>query len=331
MSEQVLLPFHVPMVATLHYHAAAGIALENHPTAFNEILNKCTTIACTRKFLRGYTTPESSVARNGLHNFNSLELYRISYRFALSYSKEIIKQMIDEGMYVYFSRVDDYYLPGKSWYGVRHMAHDGIICGYNETESIYLIAAYDSNWVFRLIRIPQSCYMEAAQASLERHEYGGITGYRVKDVEVELDEPLILKYLKDHLKATIDTVSMESDSWTSGIAVHDLLAMYVDKLKDGSIPVDKMDWRALRPVWEHKRCMQERLKAIEKRNGWMPTYSERYAPLVDEANRARMMYAVFHRTKKPTLLDGIKNSLLNLREQENEILSGFVDKMEGKV
>ena len=331
MNEQVLLPFHVPMFSTLHFHAAAGLAMDNHPTAFNEILNKCTTLSCTRKFLRGFTTPEPGVPRAGLYAFNSLERYGISYRFAIRYAKEFIKQMLDEGMYVYCSRIDDYYLPRKSWYGVRHMAHDGIICGYNETESTYLMAAYDTNWVFRLIRIPQCCYMEAARACLERHEYGGLTAYKVKDVEVELDEPLILDYLKEHLEATIDTVSLESDSWVDGIAVHDLLAMYVGKLKDGSIPVDKMDWRALRPVWEHKRCMLERLKAIEKKNGWDPTYSEQYAPLVDQANRARIAYAVFQKTQKTPLLDGIHNDLLNLREKEQEILTGFVKKMEEQI
>ena len=331
MYEQVLLPFHVPMFATLHFYAAAGLALENHPTGFNEILNKCTTLCCTRKFLRGYTTPEPSIPRNGLYAFDSLECYSINYRFTLRYVKEFIKQMLDEGLYVYCSKIDDYYLPGKSWYGVRHMAHDGIICGYNETESTYLMAAYDTNWVFRLIRIPQCCYMEAAQACLERHVYGALIGYRVKDIDVELDEPMILDYLKDHLERTIDTVSLESDSWVNGLAVHDLLAMYVDKLKDGSIPSEKMDWRALRPVWEHKRCMLERLQVIEKRHDWNPTYSEQYAPLVDEANRVRVMYAIFQKTKKPNLLDGIRNGLVDLREKEQRILTGFVEKMEGEV
>lgn len=331
MAEKVLLPFHVPMFSTFHHHAAAGLAMENHPTAFNEVLNRCTTLSCTRKFLRGYTSPEPDIPRNGLYVFNSLERYGISYRFALRYAKEFVKQMLDEGLYVYCSRIDDYYLPGKSWYVVRHLAHDGIICGYDEIDSTYLMAAYDTDWVFRLIRIPQNCYIEAAKACLERREYGGITGYRAKDIDVELDEPLILEYLEDHLNSTIETVSFESDGKVSGIAVHDLLAMYIEKLKDESIPNDKMDWRALRPVWEHKRCMLERLKVIEKRHGWMPTFSERYAPLVDEANRARMMYAVFQKTRKTNLLDGIQDALLDLRKKEQTILTGFVEKMEGKV
>lgn len=331
MYEQVLLPFHVPLFSTMHHHAAAGLAMDNHPTAFNDILNKCTTISCTRRFLRGYTSPEPDVPRAGIYAFDSLERYGISYRYAIRYAKEFIKQMLDEGMYVYCSRIDDYYLPGKSWYGVRHMAHDGIICGYNETESTYLMAAYDTNWVFRLIRIPQCCYMEAAQACLTRHEYGGLTAYKVRDVEVELDEPLIRDYLIGHIDTTIDTVSLEKDGSVRGLAVHDLLAMYVEKLKDGSIPIDKMDWRALRPVWEHKRCMLERLKAIEKKHEWNPEFSERYAPLVDQANRARMAYAVFQKTQKTSLLDGIHDDLLNLREKEQEILTGFVRKMEEQI
>ena len=150
----------------------------------------------------------------------------------------------------------------------------------------------------------------------------------MKDIEVKLEEPAILKYLKEHLDTTIDKVSLESNDRVNGIAVHDLLAMYIDKLKDGSIPSDKMDWRALRPVWEHKRCMLERLKAVETKHNWDPAFSEQYAPLVDLANRIRMMYAVYHKTRKISLLDGIRNGLTQLSRKEYDILTDFVGKME---
>lgn len=328
MSEKVLLPFHVPLFATTQGMAAPGIAIENHPTAFNGILNQCTTISCTRRFLRGYTSPQTEVPRLGIYSFSYLNKYAVSFRFAHRHSLEIIKKMLDEGFYIYFSCVDDFYLPEKSWYGIRHLAHDGIICGYDETDATYSIAAYDINWIFRLIQIPQKCFAEGLDACIENKQFGAITAYKMKDIEVKLEEPAILKYLKEHLDTTIDKVSLESNDRVNGIAVHDLLAMYIDKLKDGSIPSDKMDWRALRPVWEHKRCMLERLKAVETKHNWDPAFSEQYAPLVDLANRIRMMYAVYHKTRKTSLLDGIRNGLTELSRKEYDILTDFVGKME---
>ena len=330
MNDKVALSFHVPMFATTQGQAAPGIAIENHPNAFNAVLNQCTTISCIRRFLRGFTTPQTGVPRLGIHAFPFLEKYIVSFRYAHQYSKEIIKQMLDEGFYVYFTQVDDFYLPGKSWYGTRHMEHDGIICGYDESDETYSIAAYDINWIFRLIRIPQKSFMEGLNACIENKQFGNITAYKMKDVEVRLDEVLILKNLKDHLNTTIDKVSLESDGWVSGIAVHDLLAMYIDKLKDESIPHEKMDWRALRPVWEHKKCMLERLRRIEEKHEWEPVYSKKYEPLVELANRVRMMYAIYHKTSKKAILDSIHHGLLELGKREFEILSEFTVKMEEK-
>ncbi len=328
MNDKVALPFHVPMFATTQGQAAPGIAIENHPNAFNAVLNQCTTISCTRRFLRGLTTPQTGVPLLRIHSFPFLERYTISFRYAHQYCKEIIKHMLDDGFYVYYHCADDFYLPGKSWYGIRHMAHDGIICGYDETESTYSIAAYDINWIFRLIQIPQKCFMEGLESCIENKQFGNITAYKMKDVDVQLDEGLILKYLKEHLNMTIDKVSLESDDGVSGIVVHDLLAMYIDRLKDESIPHDKMDWRALRPVWEHKKCMLERIRRIEEKHAWEPVYSKQYEPLVELANRVRMMYAIYHKTSKKAILDGIHNGLLELGKREFEILSEFTVKME---
>jgi hypothetical protein len=170
--------------------------------------------------------------------------------------------------------------------------------------------------------------MEGLESCIENKQFGNITAYKMKDVDVQLDEGLILKYLKEHLNMTIDKVSLESDDGVSGIVVHDLLAMYIDRLKDESIPHDKMDWRALRPVWEHKKCMLERIRRIEEKHAWEPVYSKQYEPLVELANRVRMMYAIYHKTSKKVILDGIHNGLLELGKREFEILSEFTVKME---
>lgn len=328
MADSASLPYRVPWFAFTQGHAAPGLAMAGHPTAYNSYLNQCTTLNCSRRFLFGYTSPLVAISRGCISDFACLEKYATSARFCYPYHKELIKQMIDEGFYVYFSEVDDYYLPGKSWYGIRHMLHDGIICGYDESDQTYSIAAYDINWVFNLIRIPQECFAEGYRVGMNGKNYGSFLAYKVKEEEVRLNENMILSNLKDYISKTGDIYSLKYDTPVDGIAVHDFLAMYIDKLKDGSIPADKMDWRALRPVWEHKRCMLDRIRAIEEKRGWNADLSTRYQPLVEDANRVRMMYAVYHKNQKTGLLDKIKTGILSFRDQEYEILKELIQKME---
>ena len=329
MTKSVLLPFCMPFFANGQHNASVGLAMFGHPTAYNAVLNQCLSIGCCRRFLRGYTAADAYIPSAGLYDFDFIEKYSITGRFGVSFYKEGIKRMLDEGYYVYFYNFDDYYIPGKSWYGIRHMPHNGIVCGYDEHDNTFSIASYNTDWIFSLYRAPQDSVIEAAEACFKNKEYSSITGYKIKPgVEVKLDVEAVLKRLKQYLAVTIDKISLDCNDGCEGIATHDLLSMYVGKLKDGSISPDKMDWRALRPVWEHKRVMLDRIKAVEDVKGWNSELSDRYAPLVDYANRLRGMYAIYHKNRKVSLLDKISTGLISLREKEYDILQDFVKKME---
>ncbi len=73
----------------------------------------------------------------------------VSTEFAKGYINPIIRAMLDKGIYVAFSNVDDYYIEGKSWYKERHFSHDGLLCGYDRNDKTYCMYAYDSKWMYR--------------------------------------------------------------------------------------------------------------------------------------------------------------------------------------
>ncbi len=67
-------------------------------------------------------------------------LEKICYpvRFLNGHLHSLIHNLVDAGYFVYFFGVDDYYVPGKSWYRERHFDHDGMIFGYDqENENIF--------------------------------------------------------------------------------------------------------------------------------------------------------------------------------------------------
>jgi len=328
MAKSVSLPFCVPVFASTQNKASVGLVISNHPTAYNQLLNQAVSLCCTRRFLRGYTTPQVSIPNFSLKDFSCIETYEVSLRFVYQHFHDIVKRMMDEGYYVYYSGADDFFIPGKSWYGIRRMAHDGILCGYDDEKQTYSIAAYDINWMYNLIEVPQDAMIPAIEYSMQFKVYGTLVAGKVKNISVPLDEGMILKNIKAYLDSTVEKYPLNQDGLVTGIAVHDFVSMYLGKLLDGSIPYEKMDWRSLRPIWEHKKCMLDRIIAVEKKLGWNNEISNAYRPIVEQANSLRMMYALYHRKKRDSVLQSIQKGLAEIEKKERAVLNNFVDQLE---
>ena len=329
MDKSVLLPFKYPNFAWSQAAGAAELAMIGHPTAYNQILNRATTLRCTRRFISGFTTPQVTIPNVYIHYYNFFERYVVNFRYVYDSCLDIMKTMLNDGMYIYYNLVDDFYLPGKSWYGTRHMHHDGVICGYDDNDNTLSIAAHDINWVYNLIRIPQESFLEGLKSSLETEHYGNMTAYKIKEnTVIEIKGKEMLGFLKEYLDSNFEKYPVNQEGEVKGLVVHDYLAIYIDKLKDGSIPYEKMDWRALRPVWEHKKCMLDRIKAVESKNGWNNDLSERYAAVVEKADHIRVMYAMYHKNHNDKLLDKIREGVLCLAQSDKSLIGEFIDRLE---
>ncbi len=331
MSERVSLPFFTPMFASFNSSIATGLALGKNTNAEIQLLNQITDLSCDRKFLKGYTTPEIWLPRIHPSSIQNLLRYTISLRFVGDYIHEIIHSIIDDGFYAYISNLDDYYLPGKSWYGTKHMSHDGTICGYNDTNGTYEVAAYDMNWNYRLIAIPQESYTESLIYSLEQNLNPTIIAIKAKDTLIKLDVKGISEKLTKYLKSDFTLFPKEKSGRVSGIVVHDYLSMYFEKIIDNSIAYENIDWRPMRAIWEFRVCMLRRIQAIEKELNLDSTLSSQYAPILEETNRLRMLYAVYTKKRKDALLLSVKNGVLSLKDQEQTVLENLISKIEEKI
>lgn len=333
MSTHAELPFEIPMFITLQYYAAAGIALSTHPEGKNALLNYTTNLQCDRKFLTGYTSPMPECPGASLYAINQLIRHTVSTRYTLSIYQDIIRTMIDEGLYVYFGGVDDYYIPQKSWYGIRHMTHDGILLGYNDQTGTYTIAAYDMNWVFRSFEITQKDFEVALCEGLKDPLANCVLiGLGVKEERIHLETNATPERLKIYLKNDMEEFPMDKKGGkVNGIAVHNYFAKYMELLHDGTIPHERMDWRVMRLVWEFRNCMQQRLLAIENNLKLGNECSNQYQEILDRTNHLRMLYALYNKKKKDSIPLLIRDELLNLKDAEKEILTNFIQKKEDKV
>ena len=65
------------------------------------------------------------------------------------------------------------------------------------------------------------------------------------------------------------------------------------KLADGSIPHERRDRRIFRLIWEHKKCMLGRIRAVEEKCKWDSSLGTAYDEVVALADKMRFIYSKF--------------------------------------
>ena len=137
MDKFIDLPILEPLYCTYHYTIPSTAVLTANPSIKNWYLSQIFMIYCTRKFLSGYTTPQLNIhAAEFLHN-PYLERKKFFMRDLKGCINTVIKNLLDNGFYVYFMGVDDYYIEGKTFYKEKHFEHDGLICGYDSKNKTF--------------------------------------------------------------------------------------------------------------------------------------------------------------------------------------------------
>lgn len=331
MKGAVELPIREPVYSTYHSQGNGGAVLAENPSILNWYLNQVMILNCTPKFLHGLTTPEVSVDESTDGENPYLEK---KYFMMQSHGKEIhsiIQALLEEGYYVAFTGIDDYYVEGKSWYHKRHMAHDGLICGYSQKQKTYSLFAYDQSWIYRVFQTSQKGFEEGRQAAFQEGNYGMICGLKVKPDIIELQPGQICAQLRAYLDSSLERYPLDGNVIIYGTAVHDYVALYLDKLAEESVPYERMDWRVFRMLWEHKKVMLKRLLTVEDSLCLSREISTQYKALVKAADHMRMLYASHYFKRRDSVLPVIRSQLLDLKTLESKLLKEFILKTEGEL
>jgi len=327
LGKRVELPLVEPLYKTYHNQGMATAILKENPSIRNWYLNQIMNLMCNTKFLDGFTSPEIKIKDSYWGANPHLDKFKYSFRYLKGCCGCVIREMLDSGAYVVFTGVDDFYIPGKSWYRQRHFVHDGMICGYDQTEKTYCIYAYDQNWIYRKFWVPQKSLDAGRKAAVKQEGFGYICAIKPKADIVEFSPELVHDNLWQYLNTHIGKKANLDEDWVFGIDVQKYIGQYVGKLMDGSIPYEKLDWRVFRLIWEHKKVMLERIIKTEEILRWDPAFSERYRPLASSADLMRMLYASHHMKRRDSVLPIIQKKLLVLHEEEKQVLTDFVEKL----
>lgn len=325
---RVQLPYVEPIYSTYHWMSNAGIPVKQNPTSDNWFYNNTVDWECTREFLHGYGSPKISIQAGSIWDVHLINESGINIRFTQSCAIELIKDIIDEGYYVVFNGIDDYYIKGKSWYKEHHFYHDGLIIGYDDEKETLIIAAYDQRWIFSVFDTPQKGFMRGLKASCDNAFYGSIHAVKANDIVQELDLTQIYESIKKYLSSEINSYSLNDLGKVNGIVIYDFICMYLDKLLDGSISYERRDRRVFRMIWEHKKCMLSRIKAVEDKCGWGDGLSREYTKVVYISDQIRFIYSKFAIKFSENNVENIQSRLMNIKRLEQDLLSRFECKLD---
>lgn len=321
------LPVSVPIFAAYHQQGSCGVAMAANPGFYNFYLHDAVDMMCGRNFLHGMTTPEFYVCNTAFGQNPCVDQRTINLKFVMDLSHELIRRMIDMDYYVYFDGIDDFYVEGKSWYGKRHFSHDGMICGYDDEKQTYDLFAYDENWVYRVFSTSQSSFYRGLSAGAPLGKYGNFVGLKVRDGGIAFDVKLVYQRLEKYLDSDFEKYPTDGIGTVYGTVVHDYLCIYLERLRDGVIPYERMDWRAMRVLWEHKKCMLDRIKSAEAAIGAGVELSSEYEAVVRSADLVRMLYTRYHLKKDDHLPDAIIERIRSIKEDEKRILTELCERI----
>ncbi|MGN1080862.1 MAG: hypothetical protein ACI4QV_02110 [Acutalibacteraceae bacterium] len=327
MTEFVELPIVKPLYSTYQYQGTGCAVIHDNPTVKNWYLNHSVNLRCEHRFISGYTSPEIKIVNSSWRDNPCLIKLPTSMRFLDGYIHRVIRSMLNEGYYVTFTGIDDYYLKGKSFYKERHYDHDGLIYGYDQRDKTYSMFSYNSNWIYAKFKTPQRSFDNGRKAMFKNGRYGMLYALKPKPDTVEISCEEIYKNLLEYLDSSTDKYPYDGEGAVFGIAVHDYIILYLEMLKNGKIPYEKMDWRIMRLIWEHKCVMLERIAAVENKLEIGAEISEKYAEIADAANTVRMLYASYRMKRRDSELSFIQKKLREIKTTEQLLLTALLQKM----
>ncbi len=333
MKKSVELPISKPLFNTYGFQTLPTAVLEQNPSIKNWVMNSLIFLQCNPNFLTGQgTSPEVFISNSGYQDCPYLERNSISLKFLGKSCHEVITAMLDDNCYVYYSNIDNSIIRKHYPYHGRLFSQSGIIFGYNHEHKTYSLLSCDENWNCQVLKIPQNWIELGRKKSLLSDISGTLCAIKPKSVTVNLDMKEIYQNLKSYIEHDLKTdAPYAATSKVCGTIVHTYVAMYLDYLCENIIPYKKADTSVFRQIWEHKKCMLERLVLVENSLKLDHRISDEYNKLVIQSKHLCEEYSAYCQKNDKKLLMMIRNQIVSIEKREQSLLSQFIVNMEGVI
>lgn len=323
MSIAKQLPCEYPVFSSYHYQISGMIPALINPSGYNWYINECVGLSCSDMFFSESDTDGLMIDNSSFTENPNLDVCVLDEIGDWESVIARIKSEIVEDRYVYFCGADDYYIAGKSNYGIYHMSHDGLIYGFNDKECELSVLAYNKDWVCKPFTVSYSAFENSLHNILngKKKWYGFFSFIKSKKDYIPIDLFRIKTELCDYLNSDLKKYPFTSNGKKSGIVVYDYLCKLFELVSEGYISPEGLDWRLMRVLWEHKKCMHDRIKTVIELTGGDRSVCCDYEKVVNKANHARMIFARYCLRPDVSLLNSISAELHTIKSTEKELLT----------
>ena len=278
-----------------------------------------------------YFSPLLSVTRlnRQIINFIDLSSRDSTLRFVLD--------CLTDGYYVDLE-VDEYYLPDRSAFKRYHESHSLLIFGYNSDEEKFRTIGYDQNNNYKRQNINFSMVLQA-YGILENKNHMSLVSYlpqptvtRTRIVEYKFNVELVSEMLKDYIYSnnTLDSLRLilrfdyNSESRAFGINAIGRLEF---EPNEGS---DFIDPRSTYCLWEHKKCMVDRIRFLETA-GYLDqsaSFAFKYAEIEGLAKTLSLLAIKFNLQNRGSILQRMRKLKKELIEREGILATKILESLD---
>lgn len=227
-----------------------------------------------------------------------------------------LKERIEQGNYLLFFNIDEYYLSYSHYYKKRHFIHDTYLYGYDELN--FYVMAYSKEHL-RMLKVPQQEITEGLYSSLKRKGDTHFCTFRIyHNARIEIDAEAILKQVDMYLEGGTDT-----NGNRYGIQVYSVLQDIIDEAQRDSGIEGKIDIRVFRMFWEHKKILVARNNYLKNGIIELGDLADIAKELEQNGSMIMMMLLKYNITNNKELLKTIEMQLCFMRELEVKYWENF--------
>lgn len=231
--------------------------------------------------------------------------------------KEIIIEMLNKGYYL-SATVNEFYIPTRTFYGVKDFYHDILIYGYDIQKKVFNTAGYDESGYFKIMECDMDIALKSmAECLVVKKERPFFHFFKPKYKETHFDLFIVKNSLNHYLSAT--PLERRSYDGYYGIGAYEnLIRLFSEAYKENKY------WReaSFSMLLEHKIMMKNRIEYIQGLGVDLPPFLlEEASNIVARAKVIELQYLKLKLTRKEDTYLGIIDKIEFLAEKEEKMLS----------
>jgi len=239
---------------------------------------------------------------------------------------DLIMYCLNDGYY-FTTTVDEFYIPNRVVYNKTHFSHGIMVYGYDPKAQVLYTAGYD---VTNHYKFPNEVSFEAFKKAFKNNgrPEENIFIFKRNNKTYEFDCLQVRELLSDYLhsKNTSTRLSILQnplEGYKFGISVYTYLKELIYNHKAG---YKRVDWRPFYVIWEHKKCMIERIKYMYNTKHLLHA-DTLYQQFINIEKCARIildLYIKYSITLNIEILDRVNSHIDNLIISEKKALELFI-------